>query len=230
MPNSPRLVIAGVPLQEHQKPCPLFYKEIETADLIIGESGKVSRKWISKDKQGVLYNLDNPSPQEQELLFQKIHEVQESKGSVVLFSDTGMPLLFDPGVEILEYCRKLGFSISSIPGPTSWGTACALSGFAPPFWLEGFLPKENEPREKKIKSLVSIPACLVLMDTPYRFERLVSECMKVFKKNLLYFLAWELSSPEEKLHWGELKNLQTHAHQQGLKKGEFVLILRNYNC
>ena len=102
--------------------------------------------------------MDPPRKDEWEALKEALLKIKASHGKAVLFSDTGMPLLFDPGREVLAFCREHNFKIRSIAGPTSWGAACSLSGFLEPFHIEGFPPRDQTERIKKLKELSSLSA------------------------------------------------------------------------
>ncbi|NBT59449.1 hypothetical protein EBT16_11760, partial [bacterium] len=131
-----------------------------------------------------------------------------------------------PGKEVLELAREMGFAIRCVPGPTSWGTACALSGWNPPFLLVGFLSPKAEERLRQLAGLTRTSAHIVLMDTPYRFQALLKDCDKVFGSQHQAFLAWEISTAQETYLWGSLRELELRASEKNLKKGEFILLLK----
>ncbi|MFM8269251.1 MAG: SAM-dependent methyltransferase [Pseudomonadota bacterium] len=203
-------------------------KTIEQCVIIIGESRRTTERLLSKvllrDNAKIFY-LDNQPDREKKILFAELKSLCQSGGSACLFSDMGMPILFDPGKEILDSVKRLPFQIRCLPGPTSWGTACALSGWNPPFLLIGFLSPKTEERIIELGNLTRSSAHIVLMDTPYRFQALLKDCLKVFGPEQSGFLAWEIGMPEETYLWGSLKELERWAGEKNLKKGEFILIL-----
>lgn len=135
--------ILGLPLQEKSSTPPAVAAILEKSDLIVGESRKYTERILSRIhllKDAKVFYLDNMPSQEKKLLEHALQLASKQGQVVSLFSDMGMPILFDPGKEILDIAKKLDFSFRCIPGPTSWGTACALSGWNPPFFVVGFLP------------------------------------------------------------------------------------------
>lgn len=223
------LWIVGVPLGEDH---PLDARAIEcfsAADLFIGESRKIAMRLLSKVpawKEKPLYLLDESSRPEEKDWLPALKRLASNGGTVALFSDTGMPMLFDPGSEVLQACLKLGFTVRSRSSATSWGSACALSGWPAPFQIVGFPPREDRDRARFWPPLVTSTAHCVLMERPYRFLALLAECRGVFGKTRHAFLAWELDSVGEKLLWGTLEELERVAKGFEKTKGEFVLVVQ----
>ncbi len=229
MESKATLWIVGTPLTDTQPLAPSTIARMETVDFYIGETRKVALRLLSKvpgAKLKPLYLLDESSRPEEKAWEAPLRAAANTAGVVALFSDTGMPLLFDPGVYVLEAARKLGMKIRSISAATSWGSACALSGWEPPFFVAGFPPRDKLPREAFWRSLRQMRAHCVLMERPYRFLQLLSECRQVFGKERLAFLAWELDSDSERLQWGSLSELERAASSGPKTKGEFVLVIQ----
>lgn len=223
------LWIVGTPLSDEGKLSQSAIDCIGSADLIIAESKKVGFRYLKQTEfkdSTPLYFLDPERDQVKRELFDKMKELSTQGKQLVLFSDTGMPLLFDPGEEVLEHARRLHYVIRSVPSATSWGSACALSGWKPPFLVLGFLSREIPQRKLELSQLKGATQHIVLMDTPYRFEPLLDQVASVLGPEREAFLAWEIAKPEEKLIWGSIAHLQREAMKYSLKKGEFILIIR----
>jgi 16S rRNA (cytidine1402-2'-O)-methyltransferase len=223
------LYCIGTPLYEEHLLDPQAKSILERSVLVIAESKKITYRYLSqlpqKPKDDAIFFLDPHRKEEWERLEEALKGIQKSSGIVALLSDTGMPILFDPGVEVLHLCRKLGFQIHSTIGATSWGMAAALSGFSPPFFTEGFLPRDNAERILRLKELKLVKAALILMDTPYRYQLLLKQCIETLGKRNA-FLAWELTKKEEHLLWGTLPELEKVSRELKLEKGEFVLVVK----
>ncbi len=223
------LFIVGTPLSDEG----LLSKEaidcLSQADLIIAESKRNGFRYLKQtDRKETtpLFFLDPFRERDWEELKQQLKKIANQGARVALFSDTGMPLLFDPGTQILNLARELGFSIHSVPSATSWGSACALSGWEPPFLIQGFLSRDTSQRKLKLGQIKNNPHHTVLMDTPYRFEPLLAQIAEVLGADRPIFLAWEIAKAEERLLWGFVQSIQREAKKQSLKKGEFILIIQ----
>lgn len=224
------LHVLGTALFEYSEPTFQSQDVLKTCDLVLGERSRVTQtrlKAIDLKPSCQIFNLDNLKEFEKKLIQTKFHEIAQVGGRIGLFSDMGMPLLFDPGTEWVELALRLGFRLRCEAGPTSWGTACALSLWEPPFFIQGFLSQKTDLRLQQLTTLRSISAHIVLMDTPYRFQSLIRACEEIFGAKQVAFLAWEISSKNEYYFWGTLSELQQSTLKKGLKKGEFILILKN---
>jgi len=216
--------IIGTPLNESASLDSQIKEILKDCALVIGERRKMTTthlKRLGLTPEETLFM--DPSPKKG-VLKSALLDHYKKQHSVALMSDCGMPILFDPGKEALEMAKEIGFEIKSLPSATSFGAAMAISGFEPPFWVEGFLPQKTPERQRRLKELANIRAPIVLMDTPYRFELLLKEAL-VLGPQKAAFLATHLSMPQEAFYWGKVSNLSNWAKKRGLKKAEFVLII-----
>lgn len=72
--------------------------------------------------------------------------------NIVLISDSGMPLISDPGQLLVNYLSKHGIPFTVIPGPTALTTAFVASGLkSNSFHFFGFLPKKANELKKVIE-------------------------------------------------------------------------------
>src|SRR5689334_24062654 len=54
----------------------------------------------------------------------------EAGHDIALVSDSGMPVIYDPGRLLIAAARAAGYSVTVIPGPSALTAAAALSGFS----------------------------------------------------------------------------------------------------
>jgi len=222
------LYIVGTPLDEAAPLSVEAAQAIREADLVIGENRKNSYRYLKaagiEKNSEVLFFLDPYRKDEWELMSAEIGRLGKVGGSVALFSDCGMPLLFDPGLEVLELCRQKGFKIRTRPSATSWATACALSGFPTPYHIVGFLERDGANRLKSLKTSAALDAACVFMDTPYRYELLLKQLVEAMGPNRRAFLAWEIAKSSEIFIWGTLGEIVRESKKKKLERGEFILI------
>lgn len=217
----PDLTVIGTPLDEKSLLSTVAIQKLSQAEIIFAETRKRTLSLLARSGLRLLeerfYFLDNAKDAGSDA---KV--LLKNKGSATLLSDSGMPILFDPGREILEIARSLGFQIKTVPGPTSWGTACAVSGFLPPFSILGFLPQKSQDRKEVLSRIKPLREHTVILEAPYRFQALTDDLVKIFSPNQNAFLAWEIGGSAERYAWGTLREIQ----KLGFGKGEFVIILQ----
>jgi 16S rRNA (cytidine1402-2'-O)-methyltransferase len=225
--NKKTLFIFGTPLKESLSLPKESLDTLKSADIIIAESRKNFFQIFPKSKieldEKKLYFLDPSRKETYELLFEAL---DKPTVTACLLSDSGMPILFDPGEEVLEFCKKNNFKIRTLPTATSWGTACSVSGFEPPFYILGFLPQKEEEWNSVLKKHQG-KGHLVLLETPYRFEKFLKNLISAFGKAQEAFLAYEIAGPQEDYIWGTLDNILRETQKRGLVKGEFVVIVKS---
>lgn len=222
------LIVLGTALDESLPLSAASAAATERAQVLIGENRTVTmRRLRGLDVSAKrVFCLDPDRKDVREEMESALTELAKRGGTAVLFSDSGMPILFDPGAEVLALCRRLGYRVRATEGATSWGMAAALSGFPPPLLVAGFPPREPQERQAFLARHSAAEAAVVLMDTPYRFEVLLSETIKAFGPDREAFLAWNLTLEGERLLWSRLGDLFAATKKEGLHKGEFTLVVR----
>lgn len=110
------------------------------------------------------YHLFNESRRTPRLL----QLLREGK-NIALVSDSGTPLISDPGYALVAACRREGIRVVPVPGPSAAIAALVGSGFpAESFFFAGFLPPRSSRRKRKLEELAVIPATLILFEAPHR--------------------------------------------------------------
>jgi 16S rRNA (cytidine1402-2'-O)-methyltransferase len=144
--------------------------------------------------------------------------------TVYLMSDGGLPAFCDPGQKLIEACHKQRIKVTSTPFPNSIALAVSLSGFAhDTFYFAGFIPLKSPEREQTLKKLSQSREMSILMDTPYRLNKILSELKEHLAPNREIFLASDLNSPEELLIRGTIETVMKSLNPS--EKREFILLL-----
>src|SRR5947207_84298 len=100
---------------------------------------------------------------------------------VALVTDAGSPGISDPGERVVRAAIAAGFRVESVPGPSALVAALTASGLpADEFHFIGFLPHKSGQRRKKLEALKSVEGTLVLYESPYRIEKLLTELSDIF--------------------------------------------------
>ncbi len=199
-----------------------FSSQAEERGVFVFEDAKPARRfWL---KQGLpretiesfhYLNEHNAKDKTLELL-----EFLKKDYQIFLMSDGGLPSFCDPGTDLVNLCHKNKIQVSMTPHSNSISQALALSGYPlNHFEFFGFLPKDQEERDKLWKTLISKKHVKVIMDTPYRLRRVLEEARRFQVKEV--FLAMDLNAPTEIVR---RDSPDSFLADQSLDKKEFVLV------
>ncbi|MBN1568844.1 MAG: 16S rRNA (cytidine(1402)-2'-O)-methyltransferase [Acidobacteria bacterium] len=157
--------------------------------------------------------------------------------NIALVSDSGTPLVSDPGYELVSLCRSQGIQVIPIPGPSAVIAALTASGLpAENFFFAGFLPSRATLRKRRIEELRSIPSTLILYEAPHRLLHSLEDMTAILGARRAT-LARELTKIHEELLHGTLPEildiLRTRPRIQGeitlvIERGEFAPAVSSY--
>jgi 16S rRNA (cytidine1402-2'-O)-methyltransferase len=178
---------------------------LKTADLIIGEELKVLRQTLkSAGVQGTALEQLNEHSTAEDIR----HFVSECLSkNVALVSDCGTPGFCDPGADLVAACAAAGVVVRPAPGPSSLMTLLSVCGVRlEQFLFYGFLPAKIELRTAALDSLKRETRAFIVMETPYRSQRLVEDLARSFPKHHCV-LGLDLTSDNEKVIRGPARDL-----------------------
>ena len=96
--------------------------------------------------------------------------------SVALVSDAGMPIICDPGEDLVKNAKSNKIDIICVPGPCAAITALVSSGMpSSRFIFEGFLPKKKSEREKILFEISKSDKTTIIFESPHRLIKLLQE-------------------------------------------------------
>ena len=153
---------------------------------------------------------------------------QLEKGSdLALISDAGTPLISDPGFVLVRALRQRGYSVLTVPGPSSIIAALSVAGLPTDrFVFDGFLPAKSVARCKQLSNYLAEPRTAVLLESSHRIQASLIDCEKVLGSDRHIVLARELTKKFETVLDGTvadiIKQLQNDSDQS---RGEFVLMI-----
>ena len=157
---------------------------------------------------------------------QRLHAVLRAleRGDVALVSEAGMPLLADPGYELMQAVRERGFRTVAVPGPTALTAALAVSGLPPvPFVFLGFLPRKSTGRRKLFAEFVTNASTLVAYESPARLVDTLCDAQAIFGERRVA-VACELTKLYEEVWRGTLDQAVAR-FQANPPRGEFVVVI-----
>ena len=180
---------------------------IDEINYFIVESEKKSRRFIKK----IL-----PTKNQDDLIFFQIKKNKNDinnekylnpliKGqNMGLMSDSGNPVIADPGASIINTAHILKINVKPLVGPSSILLALISSGMkGQRFTFNGYLPINSKERIKELKFLEKKSKkndeTQIFIETPYRNNQLLDLTKRVLSQDTQLSVASCLDSKEEKI-------------------------------
>jgi 16S rRNA (cytidine1402-2'-O)-methyltransferase len=170
---------------------PIVKKIVNEIDGLICESRKEAIRYLIKflprDKANNLPLLELNEHSKRCDLLEIVKKISNEKWGLI--SDCGMPIIADPGSDLIYYARENKIEIEAVMGPSSIFLALLLSGFSSQsFYFHGYLPRKVEGLEQKILDLESNASDTthLWIEAPYRFKKMIEILIKTLdgKTNL----------------------------------------------
>lgn len=170
---------------------------------------------------------EHSKPEDVKALAERVIAIHRAGGFTALISDCGTPGFCDPGAPLVAELRRRGFKSSAAPGASALMCLLSLSGVRlDRFVFRGFLPASRDEREHALKELARESQATIVMDTPYRLEKLLAELAQGMPQRTAT-LGCDFTSAQEKTYQGTLAELvKTWAAKPSeQKKAEFMILL-----
>ncbi|MEM6890700.1 MAG: 16S rRNA (cytidine(1402)-2'-O)-methyltransferase [Pseudomonadota bacterium] len=156
---------------------------------------------------------------------QELLDVVAAGKSVAYASEAGMPLIADPGFELVRAGVSSGVAMTCAPGPSAVLTALVLAGLpTDAFFFDGFLPNAASARRARLDTLAAIPGTLVFYESPKRLGAMLSDAAGVFGADRHAVVCRELTKRFEEVRRGRLADL-TEEFSAAPTKGEIVVLI-----
>ena len=198
-------------------------KEIlQTVDFIAAEDTRVTVKLLNK------FNIETPMVSYHE----HNHKLRDDKiiarllagENCAIVTDAGMPVVSDPGEDLVRLAHLNGITVSSVPGPSAVITALAISGMpSGRFSFEGFLSTAKISRKEHLESLKYDTRTLIFYEAPHKLLSTLKDMFTVFG-NRKIALCKELTKIHETVILTTFEDA-IKDFEVTPPKGEFVLII-----
>jgi 16S rRNA (cytidine1402-2'-O)-methyltransferase len=218
------LVLAGTPIGRVEDAPPRLAAELAGADVIAAEDTRRLRRLTSDlgievTARVISYFEGNEQGRTPQLL-----ELLTSGQRVVLVTDAGMPSVSDPGYRLVAAALEAGVEVTSVPGPSAVLTALAVSGLpVDRFCFEGFLPRKQGERARRLAALAEEPRTMVFFEAPHRTEATLAAMAVAFGDERAAAVCRELTKTHEEVVRDGLGALAAWA-RDGVR-GEVTLVV-----
>lgn len=195
---------------------------LRTVDIIACEDTRHSIKLLNHfriSNKLVSYHEHNEHERADELI-----DKLKAGSSVALISDAGTPAISDPGHVVVKAAIEAGIAVVPVPGAAAFVVAAIASGLpVGSLFFGGFLPSKKGDRRRRLEELASLPATLVIYESPHRIEKSLLDCLEILGDRRAV-IARELTKLHEEFLRGTLSELIAQLARSPIK-GEIVLAI-----
>ena len=218
------LYIVATPIGNLQDISKRALKTLNNVDLCAAEDTRKSKVLLNKynlEKKLISYHKFS----EKKKLDLLISFLKEGK-DLALISDSGTPLISDPGYLLVKRALEEQITVSPIPGPSSLISALSVSGFATDaFVFYGFAPRQIKAKELFIKSLIVDKKTSIVFESKKRIIPFLEKLSELSPDRNI-FIAREMTKLHETFYKGKANHvLEELILNEEQIKGEFVLII-----
>lgn len=158
-------------------------------------------------------------------IIDRLLEAVRAGKSVAYASEAGMPLIADPGFELVRAAREAAVPVTCAPGPSAVLTALSLAGLpTDAFHFAGFLPNAKAARLTALQALRDIQATLVFYESPKRLGAMLRDAAQVLLGSREAAVCRELTKKFEEVQRGTLDGL-AERYAGKPPKGEIVVLV-----
>lgn len=199
---------------------------LKGADVIAAEDTRHTR--ILLDHLGIAGHVVSYHEHNKKEAGPKIIAMLEEGKTVAQVSDAGMPVISDPGADLVRLALADNLPIVPLPGPNAALTALVASGLdARQFAFIGFLPKITAKQKKLLTDMSRVPVTLIFYEAPHRLKDTMDTLIK-YLGDRKAVTARELTKKFETFRRGTLKELREELNEND-PRGEYVILVEGWN-
>ena len=216
------LYIVGTPIGNLGDITIRAIETLKSVDVILAEDTRQTLKLLNHfniQKHLVSYHRHNEDEK-----IKNVVDFLDSGKDLALVSDAGMPVISDPGQNLIKYLVANNYNIVTIPGVTAVITAIVKSGLdSTRFTFEGFLSINKKQRKQRLESLKNEERTMVFYEAPHKLLATLKDVYEVFGKRKIC-IARELTKLHEEYIHTTFEEAISKIEQFGIK-GEIVLLI-----
>ena len=215
-----KLFIVGTPIGNMKDITLRALETLNEVNIIACEDTRVTKKLLSfhniTDKKLIAYHDKNEKASAKGI----IQMIQDGE-SVALVSDAGMPVVSDPGYEVIRQALASDVAIEIIPGVSATLTTLVLSNFDTFFKFNGFLKPKSGQRINQLKALE--PGTHIFFASPHRIISELEDVKEALGEDTQVFLGRELTKMFETHYRGTPDEVISQVKDE--IKGEFTMAI-----
>ena len=217
-----KLYVVGTPIGNLEDFSPRARRILSEDDFIAAEDTRVTVKLLNH------FEISKP-------MVAYFEHNKKERGNVVidrilggencaLVTDAGMPAISDPGEDLVRECFENGIEVESVPGPTAFATALAVSGMpSGRFCFEGFLSVNKPSRMKHLEEVKNERRTMIFYEAPHKLLRTLADMLEVFGDRKIAIVR-ELTKIHETVMHATFSEAVEY-YKENEPRGEYVLII-----
>lgn len=217
-----KLFVTGTPIGNLSDFSPRAVEVLKACDFIAAEDTRVTLKLLNHFgiKKPLTSYYEHNKDQKQDTILSRIM----SGENCVLVSDAGMPAISDPGMELVNACHEHGIFVVSVPGPTAFATALAISGMDNGrFTFEGFLSVNKKSRRQHLDEIRAERRTMIFYEAPHKLSATLKDLYEALGERNIAIVR-EITKIHEEVIRTTLSQAVIDYPDNNLK-GELVLII-----
>lgn len=225
MTESGILYVIGTPIGNLGDFSPRAAETLEQVDFIAAEDTRVTVKLLNHFgiKKPMISYFEHNRREKGELIVKRILAGE----NCALVTDAGMPAISDPGEDLVKLCHENAIEVHSVPGPTAFATALAISGMpAGRFTFEGFLSMNKKSRREHLDDIKQERRTMIFYEAPHKLAATLSDLYKALGDRKLAIVR-EITKIHEQIINTTLSDAAVKYADNSLK-GELVLIIEGF--
>lgn len=219
---SGKLYVVGTPIGNLSDFSPRAVETLASVDFIAAEDTRVTLKLLNhfEIKKPMVSYFEHNRRERGEIILERI----KSGENCAIVTDAGMPAISDPGEDLVDLCLSNGITIESVPGPTAFATAMAMSGLpSGRFTFEGFLSVNKPSRREHLEEIVSERRTMVFYEAPHKLTATLKDLYKYLGDRRIALIK-ELTKIHETVERTTLSEA-CEKYSAQTPKGEFVIVI-----
>ncbi|MBL1232337.1 MAG: SAM-dependent methyltransferase [Flavobacteriales bacterium] len=180
---------------------------LQEIDVFVVENIKTARRFIKKTAPEkviddlVFYEINKRTNLDMLPTFLK--PIDEGK-NIGVISDAGCPGVADPGADVVALAHQNNIKVVPLVGPSSILLSLMASGFnGQSFCFNGYLPKEQKDRVRKLKDLermaIAQKQTQLFIETPYRNHHVMEDLLANCNPNTKLCVAVDITMASEQI-------------------------------
>lgn len=195
---------------------------LASCDAILAEDTRVTAKLLAIHgiSQPMISYNDHNAPRVRPRIMMRLKQGER----LALVSDSGTPLVSDPGYKLVRESIAAGVKVHIVPGASAAISALVGSGLPTNrFLFVGFLPRARHSRRAALEKLKSVECTLIFFEAPQRLAETLEEMRCVFQHRNAA-IARELTKLHEDVRRGTLHELSSF-YANSPARGEVTIVI-----